>query len=786
MNGKEGIRLKLLPPLVIVILVLVGGSIWMLSKNQNERIKETEKATAQRVKGLLKDEMNRDVTTMSATLEAIIRDPQLLDSFKARDREALLNRGRPLFSRLKKQFKITHFYFHQPNHINLVRMHKELRGDLIDRQTLKKASEIGQPSSGLEQGPTGNPVLRVVYPWHASFPLTSCNALYTISCNTNIFNQPDSGELVGFVELGKEFEDIANNISDLLKIDLVIAVDKKFLNQKRWEERNKKLGRQSAWNKFPDHVIIDQTLGTLPNEISQRMMGPRSERESSILIKQSNRTKQALFIPFNDLNGTRLGYVVTLNDITEITNNADRSIRNLSITGSILGVGLITLFYFLLTKVDKNLEQRRVKLIQAKAELEESHHQLSEYNQTLESKVEERTMQLAQSMKNAEEAQRLAEKASETKSIFLANMSHELRTPMNAIIGYSDILIEEVDDLRKELVLPALQTIQASGKHLLGIISEILDISKIEAGEIELYLETFRLEPLIEEVAGMIRPISDKNGNTLIVNYIQKDDNLTIYSDIVRVRQSLYNLLSNACKFTSEGTITLSIDSYEMNNQEWVSLAVEDTGVGMGQQQITKLFQPFSQADISTTRKYGGTGLGLAITKKFCEMLGGDVTVKSVVDQGSTFTIHLPVQAQNPLAEASFTQWEDPGVVLEGSLNILLIDDDKTIHDLVKRYLSPKGYSITSSYRGMEGIQAAQNIKPNIIILDIMMPEMDGWQVIRALKDYPELAKTPVIMMTMVDDENFGHSLGASEYLLKPINLKKLSEVLSKYQLVTV
>lgn len=786
MNSKEGIRLKLLPPLVIVILALVGGSIWILSKNQNERIQVAEKVTSQRVEELLKDEMNRDVTTMSSTLEAIIRDPQLLNAFQSRNKEALLQRGRPLFTRLKKQFKITHFYFHQPDQTNLVRMHKELRGDLINRQTLKKASKTDQPSSGLEQGPTGNPVLRVVYPWHTAFPLKSCEPLYTISCDPSIFNKVDSGKLVGFVELGKEFEDIANNISNLLKVDLIIAVDKKFLSQKRWEKRNKKLGKQSAWNEFPNHVIIDQTLGTVPNQISKKMMGPKSERESSLLIDKNNRTKQALFVLFNDLSGTNIGYVVVLNDITEITNNANRSIRNLSIAGSILGVGLITLFYFLLTKVDKDLEQRRIKIIQSKTELEESHQQLSEYNQTLESKVEDRTMQLAKSMKNAEEAQRLAEEASETKSIFLANMSHELRTPMNAIIGYSDILIEEVDDLRKELVLPALETIQASGKHLLGIISEILDISKIEAGEIELYLEKFRLKPLIEEVAGMIRPISDKNSNRLIIDYVKNEDNLEIYSDIARIRQSLYNLLSNSCKFTHEGIITLSIDTYKMNNQEWASFAVEDTGVGMSQQQITKLFQPFSQADISTTRKYGGTGLGLAITKKFCEMLGGDVTVKSVLNQGSTFTIHLPIRAQNPLEEPSLSQWEHSGAVLGESLNILLIDDDKKIHDLVKPYLSAKGHSITSSYRGMEGIQAAQNIKPNIIILDMMMPEMDGWEVLRKLQDDPELAKTPVIVMTMVDDETFGHSLGASEYLLKPINLKKLSEVLSKHQLVTV
>jgi signal transduction histidine kinase len=251
------------------------------------------------------------------------------------------------------------------------------------------------------------------------------------------------------------------------------------------------------------------------------------------------------------------------------------------------------------------------------------------------------------------------EAASRHKSDFLSNMSHELRTPLNAIIGYSEMLTEEAEDREQKSFIPDLQKIRASGKHLLELINDILDLSKIEAGKVELFPETFNIKDLIEEVASTVQPLIVKNSNVLAINCA---DNLgAMYADITKVRQILFNLLSNACKFTELGTITLDAVQDYSEGAVWLSVSVIDTGIGMTEEQMGKLFQPFSQADIQTTRKFGGTGLGLAITRQFCEMMGGDIKVRSEFGRGTAFTVRLPLAAPPARADAiSFAASGDP------------------------------------------------------------------------------------------------------------------------------
>ncbi len=381
-----------------------------------------------------------------------------------------------------------------------------------------------------------------------------------------------------------------------------------------------------------------------------------------------------------------------------------------------------------------------------------------------------------------EVARAAAEDANQAKSTFLANMSHELRTPMNAIIGYSEMLTEDAEDLGQDAFIPDLQKILTAGKHLLALINDVLDLSKIEAGKMTLFLEEFEVATLIDDVTMTIQPLVDKNANRLVVDVAPGAG--IIKADETKVRQTLFNLLSNACKFTDQGTITVGARRLERRGSERLEFKVSDTGIGMSSEQIAKVFDEFTQADSSTTRKFGGTGLGLAISKKFCQLMGGDIAVESEEGRGTTFTVELPtVVGELPTTEVPEQTASEPDAVIASGTTetVLVIDDDPTTLDLTRRFLTREGFSVRTADNGMEGLELAKTIRPSAITLDVMMPGMDGWAVLTALKKDPETADVPVIMLTMLDQKEMGFALGASEYMSKPIDRQRLSAYLEKY-----
>jgi CheY-like chemotaxis protein/anti-sigma regulatory factor (Ser/Thr protein kinase) len=282
------------------------------------------------------------------------------------------------------------------------------------------------------------------------------------------------------------------------------------------------------------------------------------------------------------------------------------------------------------------------------------------------------------------------------------------------------------------------------------------------------------------DVVTTVKPLVEKNANTLAVH--QASDLGAMRADLTKVRQALFNLLSNACKFTTQGTITLEVVRDPGDGAAWLTFRVIDTGIGLTPAQMGRLFQAFSQADSTTTRQYGGTGLGLAITQHFCHMMGGDITVESALGQGSTFTIRLPAEVIDPKAAPVLrAAAATASAVPEGAPTALVIDDDPTVHDLMQRFLSKEGLHMRAATSGAEGLRLAHTLRPAVITLDVLMPGMDGWTVLTGLKSAPDLADIPVIMLTIMDDKGMGYTLGAADYLTKPTDWERLAAILRKY-----
>jgi CheY-like chemotaxis protein/nitrogen-specific signal transduction histidine kinase len=371
------------------------------------------------------------------------------------------------------------------------------------------------------------------------------------------------------------------------------------------------------------------------------------------------------------------------------------------------------------------------------------------------------------------EARDGANRANQAKSNFLSFMSHELRTPLTSIIGFSEVLAAELKSENKTNWADDLRRINDSGKYLLELINDILDLSKIEAGKMEVHLETFRIGHLVADAADVLRPLIEQKSNRLVVDCAE--DLGAMQADRIKVRQCLLNLLSNANKFTERGTVTLCARRKQRHGEERIIVSVTDTGIGMTTEQMGKLFRPFTQADSSTARKHGGTGLGLALTKQFCQIMGGNVGVTSEPGVGSTFTIDLPAESgrskgsgptPTPTPLVGQPRRGDTKIIAKRPC-LLVIDDDPATHKMLGETLKPDGYEL---------------VFPVAITLDVMMPDMDGWVVLSLLKSDPDLAAIPVIMLTVCAEQDFAFAMGVADYLKKPIDAERLTAVLEKHR----
>ena len=389
-------------------------------------------------------------------------------------------------------------------------------------------------------------------------------------------------------------------------------------------------------------------------------------------------------------------------------------------------------------------------------------------------------------LQSALEANEAAKQASQAKSAFLANMSHELRTPLNAILGYSEMLAEDAEASGDADLQSDLKKILTAGRHLLGLINDVLDLSKIEAGKMRLYLETFELSGVVGEAVETARPLIEKKGNRFEV--LCPADIGSIREDATKVRQVLLNLLSNAGKFTEGGLVTLDVRREIGPAGNWVLFRVSDTGIGMTSAETKRLFESFVQADAGTSKKFGGTGLGLAITRKLCRLMGGDIVVESAPGLGSTFTVRLPGEIENFDGDATSVRISTlagvklppPGGPQRTRPLVLVIDSDPAVGELMQRLGTRGGFDVAIATTGAEGQRLASEKRPELITLDVALPDTDGWKLLEILRADTDLGGTPIVVVSVIDDRSRGLSLGAADYFVKPIDLDRMATVLAR------
>ena len=803
----EKIRKQILVPLALTLVFLIAGGIYAIYFLQQHHINKDLSSTLDEVSEIFELELDQEAQLLKGLINFIKDDEQLQAAWLAQDREGLLEIALPVFTEIKPKFRVTHFYFHDLGGINYLRVHNPRRhSDTINRFTMQQAIRDNETSYGIELGPLGTFTLRTVLPWRV-------------------------GEtIVGYIELGMEIEHLTPGIKTIADSELVFIINKGYLDRVSWEEGLEVMGRSGDWEEFPEFVIVENTVGNLPDKLVQYLRQLESCEEAEhfsqkIRMSSEGREYYCGFVALNDAGDQDVGDIIVIKDITENIAALHSMTMIMVLCGSIAGLLLIVFFSHFLKVIQDRLLVARKELkekikqqeLAARSLMENEERLKKEIRQRVvaESELENRVLQLADAQKAAlnmmedtelakaetekvnrklQEAveranvmTRQAVEASKAKSEFLANMSHEIRTPMNAIIGFSDLLMSE-EDLNGEQQ-GYVKNIVTGGDNLLRLIDDILDFSKIEAGKLKTEIIDCATAKVLENIDLLMKPLADEKG--LEFGIFQSGDlPAMIRTDPSRLHQCLMNLVSNAIKFTEKGHVHVNVSGITDGDELSIRFDIEDTGIGISAEKQSSIFESFTQADGSTTRKYGGTGLGLTITKQLTELLGGELKVSSKIESGSVFSIILPARIKTGSVELmdkhdvisadDKPQQNVNQIHLAGK--ILVAEDNEANLMLVQKMLEKMGMEIVAVRNGREAVTKVFEEEFDIVLMDMQMPKMNGFEATEAIRE--KGMKIPIFALTanaMKDDEQKCLDAGCDEYISKPVNWKRLSVLIEKY-----
>jgi signal transduction histidine kinase/CheY-like chemotaxis protein len=769
-KDKEEIRLPLLIPAVLSFVILLGSSVAAVRWLCNYNVSNDTQVRLSSVERMFRWELRHNEYLMHSIASLLTQDTVMTAALRSQDRTDLQNRAEELLGNLRQRYHIETLAIYKRDLTCYLNVHESIPSD--ERPEVYKPAQntIPElPAEGIGIDENGELILRIVEPWNRG------------------------SEVLGYIELSRYIDQIASDLEKTLKAEVIFTINKINLNRDKWEKAAELRKQPGNWDEFSLFVVADSTIDVIPDELADKLRySPESYGTGVFDFEDQGQTYRGGFLLLKDKKDHYIGDIVVLLDVSEMRASQKQMSAMLIGLNSAVAITLSILFSFYVRRIKISLARRRGALESEIQERKRTEDELTLAKNRAE-KAEEETRQVNRQLRHSvDRANKLAEKAivaDVAKGQFLANMSHEIRTPMNAIIGFSDILGEE--DLTKEQK-KHVSIIRDSGKTLLQVINDILDFSKIEAGKMDVEHIECSLKKLLTNIELMMSPAAGKKKLDFRVNY---GPNLpgVIRTDPVRVQQCLINLCNNAIKFTDKGHVYVNVAFTEVEEKQMLRFDVEDTGIGIPLEKQKEVFDAFSQADGTHSRKYGGTGLGLSIAKKMIELLGGKISLKSSPGFGSTFSLFLPpgvdTNNQPSLEQQTEQEQENLEIAVNGDEQftgkVLVAEDTATNQLLIKLLLERLGFEVTLAENGRQAVElASQNIF-DIIFMDMQMPEMSGYEATEALRKKGLL--TPIIALTasaMKGDENKCIGSGCNAYLCKPVERKTLIETVRRFLIV--